>query len=73
MAPGKQSLASEPIPKSVERVLNAAKTREEYAERKRKGEAGDDHGPAHKKQKVDKETSRMPKIKPGESLQHFNK
>jgi hypothetical protein len=72
LAPGKQNLASEPIPKSIERVLNAAKTREEYAERKRKGQAGDD-GPAQKKQKVDKEVSRMPKIKPGESLQHFNK
>jgi len=72
LAPGKQSMSSEPIPKSIARVLNAARTHEDYASRKRKGDA-DDEGKQKKRKLNQDDPSRMHKIQPGESLQHFNK
>jgi len=65
-------MSSEPIPKSIARVLNAARTHEDYASRKRKGDA-EDEGQQKKRKLSQDDPSRMQKIQPGESLQHFNK
>ncbi|KAF5343789.1 hypothetical protein D9757_014115 [Collybiopsis confluens] len=65
LAPSKESLSHEALPKSVVRVLNAAQIREEWKTKKRTLE--------------DKEESRAKKrkisssIQPRESLQHYNK
>ena len=86
-APGSQSknvLSNEAIPKSVARVLNAAKTQEEWR-KKRKGEDDGTQGKPKKKARTDKDgaesTARTKgtnashglKILPGESLAHFNR
>ena len=42
--PSKQAISSESIPKSVARVLNAAHIRQEWREKKRKHESGEDTG-----------------------------
>ncbi|KAF8648985.1 hypothetical protein AX16_006099 [Volvariella volvacea WC 439] len=85
LAPGKQSITTEAIPKSAARVLNAAKIRAEYAAKKRKREEEEPTNDSAKKQKRDdgKEKSgkgvegkstkdgQGMKIQPGESMQHF--
>lgn len=76
LAPAKQSLSSESIPKSVTRILNAAQIRQDF--KKRKLEDNGDEKKAGKRRKVDGGGSAQPKelkvqIKPGESLQHFNR
>ncbi|KAF8887446.1 hypothetical protein CPB84DRAFT_1684674 [Gymnopilus junonius] len=78
LAPSKESLKNEPIPKSAARVLNSLAIREEWKLKKRKHEDGDE-GRQGKRQKMtadgtkkaDKKTSLT--IRPGESMQHFNK
>lgn len=81
MAPSKNSLSNEPIPKSLARVLNAAKTREDWRN-KRKLEEDGDQKPRKKKRKVEDGAQGKRKgaqsatklaIKPGESMQHFNR
>ncbi|KAG6896595.1 hypothetical protein C0992_007253 [Termitomyces sp. T32_za158] len=85
LAPQKEYLNNEPIPKAVARVLNAATIREQYRLRKRNFE--DDNGQTQvgKRRKVDDDTSDLRSrrkearaaskltIKPGESIQHFNR
>ncbi|KAI3618205.1 hypothetical protein WG66_005614 [Moniliophthora roreri] len=77
MAPGKNSLRNEAIPKSAARVLNALKIREDFKAKKRQlGDTND--GRDGKRQKVDdrkkkEEKDKFPGILPGESLQHYNK
>lgn len=79
-------MSNEPIPKSLARVLNAAHIREEWKIKKRKLEEGGDQASSHKRRKVDeggkgnvkgkrkeRETTSKLKIKPGESIQHFNR
>ncbi|KAG6914595.1 hypothetical protein DXG01_016429 [Tephrocybe rancida] len=85
LAPQKDSLNNEPIPKGLARVLNAATIREQYRLKKRKLEEEGDHKPGDKRRKVDgdakdskskrKEVNATTKlvIKPGESIQHFNR
>ncbi|KAG6845938.1 hypothetical protein H0H93_015961, partial [Arthromyces matolae] len=83
LAPQKQSLNNEPIPKAVARVLNAEKIREQFRLKKRAHEedgdpkgnkrrkVGDDTNNARSKKEA-KATSKLA-IKPGESIQHFNR
>ncbi|KAG5640902.1 hypothetical protein DXG03_006687 [Asterophora parasitica] len=81
LAPSKDSLSNEPIPKALSRVLNAAKVREEWRDKKRKLEDGGgiqgekrrrlDDG-AKGKRKEAQVTAKLT-IKPGESIQHFNR
>ncbi|KAL0960488.1 hypothetical protein HGRIS_005529 [Hohenbuehelia grisea] len=87
MAPGSSSISDEAIPKSIARVLNAAKVREEWKASKRKHAGdGEDHPTSTKKARRDaagktqsdkkgkgKEKETELKILPGESIQHFNK
>lgn len=79
LAPGQQSLASEAIPKSLSRVLNAAQIRGDWKEHKRKLENGEPDERGSKRRKTtDGEVGTGKKskalgIQPGESLQHFNK
>ncbi|KAF8875301.1 hypothetical protein BD779DRAFT_214913 [Infundibulicybe gibba] len=89
LAPGKQALSTEAIPKSVSRVLDAARIRGAWSDKKRKlmedGEPqrndkrrklGDEHGRARegaKKGRTKVGTSSEIRIKPGESIQHFNR
>lgn len=78
--PEKRSLSKEEVPKSVSRVLNAAKIQQDWrAKQNRSSEdTGFEDGPARKKQKKSskvkdgKNTSDL-QIKPGESLAHFNR
>jgi hypothetical protein len=88
LAPAGHSLASESIPKSAARILNAAKVRAEFKEKKRQleleaeGEADDQNGRAKKRRKGTENESDLGavagkkmtlKLQPGESIQHFNK
>lgn len=78
----KQAISSEPIPKTLSRVLNAAHVRQEWREKKRKLASGEDivgEGPGkNKKRRIDMDTKDKKKvqgsgIQPGESLAHFNR
>ncbi|KIP05925.1 hypothetical protein PHLGIDRAFT_517102 [Phlebiopsis gigantea 11061_1 CR5-6] len=82
LAPAKNALSDEAIPKSVARVLNAARVQEEW--KKRKGAEDDGSGgKPRKRQKTDedkrsgqakgKAVKHNLKILPGESLTHFNR
>jgi len=86
LAPGKDSLRNEAIPKSAARVLNAQAVRDAWNMKKRKHEDGSGDGPGGKRRKTteriarsgNKEKSRNLKamsltIQPGESIQHFNR
>lgn len=69
-APGKESIANEPIPKSAARILNAVKIQGEFKASKRKrGEEAEKKGAAKRKKLEEKRL----KIMPGESIQHFNR
>jgi len=72
----KGDISNEAIPKSLARVLNAAKIRDDYKERKRMIDE-DTQGNAGKKRKIDgkdeKAKNGVSGILPGESLQHYNK
>ena len=83
MAPAINRVDLEDIPKSVTRVLDAARIRSEWNARKRKLECangeegnGEENGARALKKKVRKSTRQGepgPSIKHGESLAHFNK
>ncbi|KAG7444068.1 uncharacterized protein BT62DRAFT_981740 [Guyanagaster necrorhizus] len=79
LAPGKQALESEAIPKSVARVLDAVHIREQWKSRKRMPEDDLDAIKPGKRRKTEKgdrgelKTAKISGILPGESLQHFNK
>ncbi|KAG6853469.1 hypothetical protein C0991_004143 [Blastosporella zonata] len=85
LAPKKDSLSNEPIPKALSRVLNAATIREEYRQKKRKLEDDGNQKQDDKRRKVDGDTKDSKSkrkeaqvttklvIKPGESIQHFNR
>ena len=70
IAPSKDSIANEGIPKSAARVLNALKIREDF-KRKRKAQEEAQEGKA-KRRKMGPGSEQL-KILPGESIQHFNK
>ncbi|KAJ3729501.1 hypothetical protein C8R42DRAFT_569466 [Lentinula raphanica] len=73
LAPSKQSLSEEAIPKSLSRVLNAAQVRQEWRKRRiEDGEPGETVD-ARKKRRLNGKNHNIPSIVPGESLQHFNK
>ncbi|KAF4569883.1 hypothetical protein EYR40_008864 [Pleurotus pulmonarius] len=74
LAPAKQSLANEAIPKSLTRVLNASQIREDWHAKKRKNTEDDGRG-AVKRKKMEKGAKGKAElnIQPGESIQHFNK
>ncbi|KAF8073374.1 hypothetical protein FPV67DRAFT_1409842 [Lyophyllum atratum] len=85
LAPSKDSLSNEHIPKGLARALNAEKVRAEWKIKKRKLEEGGEHTEGNKRRKVDEDgksskgkrretqvTSKL-MIKPGESIQHFNR
>lgn len=62
----KQAVSSEGIPKSVARVLHAAQVRQEWREKKRKFESGEDtgeHGGKGKRRRVDGNTNTKDKVK----------
>lgn len=69
LAPGKDLLQNEAIPKSAARVFNSQAVRDEYKMKKRKLEEDDER--KAKKQKSEKSVAL--KIQPGESMQHFNR
>ncbi|KAH6907657.1 hypothetical protein BKA70DRAFT_1489793 [Coprinopsis sp. MPI-PUGE-AT-0042] len=70
-APGKESIANEPLPKSAHRILNAVKIQQEFKANKRKRQDEDERkGAAAKRKKLEKTSL---KIMPGESMQHFNR
>ncbi|KAL4080863.1 hypothetical protein J3A83DRAFT_4056239, partial [Scleroderma citrinum] len=72
----KLTLAEEPIPKSVSRVLDSARIRREYRENKRKHDDGDNGSPRGKRlrQNVSNDGDKGAlQIKPGETIAHFNK
>ncbi|KAE9394465.1 hypothetical protein BT96DRAFT_958789 [Gymnopus androsaceus JB14] len=73
LAPSKQSLSNEPIPKSLSRVLNASKIRESYKKRKMEDGETEGKGGAKKRKLSGKESGKASGILPGESLQHYNK
>ncbi|KAI0676126.1 hypothetical protein C8Q78DRAFT_1075058 [Trametes maxima] len=82
LVPGaRKSIENEEIPKSVARVLNAAKVQQEWAEKKRKAQVDDGAGPSRKKRRRDDADgeggggSGKPqlRIQPGESMAHFNR
>ncbi|KAJ7107775.1 hypothetical protein C8R44DRAFT_714472 [Mycena epipterygia] len=76
LAPGRggDALSSEPLPKSFVRAMNAGQVRADFrAKRKLRGEGyedGDDDKPKTKKRKLEGAEA---KIRPGETLAHFNK
>ena len=70
MAPAKDSLKDEAIPKSAARVLNAQRIRDDFR-RKRKLEDGEGRDDKRRKQEKAGKISLL--IQPAESLQHFNK
>ncbi|KAG6889892.1 hypothetical protein C0995_013868 [Termitomyces sp. Mi166 len=85
LAPQKEFLSNELIPKAVARVLNAATIREQYKLKKRKLEddneqkqgskcrrLDDDTNDSKSRRKEVRATSKLT-IKPGESIQHFNR
>ncbi|KAF8184212.1 hypothetical protein BJ912DRAFT_853258, partial [Pholiota molesta] len=75
LAPAKDSLQNEAIPKSAARVFNAQAIRDDFKTKKRKNE-DDDGERAGKKQKTDKgkgDKKVSLTIQPGESIQHFNR
>ncbi|KAG2128692.1 hypothetical protein DEU56DRAFT_504192 [Suillus clintonianus] len=66
------------VPKSVSRILNAEKIRHEFREKKRKiDEPNGDGSPQPKRRRptsdVNSRKEEMLKIKPGETIAHFNK
>ncbi|KAG6336859.1 hypothetical protein ID866_2217 [Astraeus odoratus] len=70
-----RSLAQEPIPKSVSRVLDSARIRREYREKKRKPDDCKDN-PREKRRRrgsMDEGCEGALEIKPGETIEHFNK
>ncbi|KAI0053758.1 hypothetical protein FA95DRAFT_1552262 [Auriscalpium vulgare] len=69
------SISLEGIPKSLARVLDAAKIRTEYKDKKRKIASGEDDGNTNKRRKKVHEDGKAKDIaiKPGESLRHFNR
>ncbi|KAH7927640.1 hypothetical protein BV22DRAFT_1006533 [Leucogyrophana mollusca] len=76
--PPTQSSADDIVPKSVARILNAGKIRQEYREKKRKHDGDDKNvGSQQKKRRTgdaDTLTEELPlKIQPGETIAHFNK
>ncbi|KAJ6516630.1 hypothetical protein C8R47DRAFT_1032119 [Mycena vitilis] len=70
---GGDALSSEPLPKSFMRAINATQVRADFhAKRKLQGEDGEDGGQKKaKRRKV--EGGVDAKIRPGETLAHFNK
>ncbi|OBZ67914.1 hypothetical protein A0H81_12146 [Grifola frondosa] len=79
LPPGqKNALIDEAIPKSVARVLNAAKIQQEWAEKKRKASDHTDDGdqqavPSRKRRKKSEEGKKELRIQPGETMAHFNR
>lgn len=70
LAPGKESISNEAIPKSAARILNALKIREDYKKKRKLEQEDSGAGTGDKRRKVD---DLQLKIKPGESIQHFYK
>ncbi|KAJ3486734.1 hypothetical protein NLI96_g4030 [Meripilus lineatus] len=82
LAPAKDALSNEDIPKSAARVIFASKVQKEFRESKKRrnddAQVGNNPGQREKKKrKVDGEgdgdTSSAMRILPGESLAHFNR
>ncbi|KAJ4482583.1 hypothetical protein J3R30DRAFT_3369549 [Lentinula aciculospora] len=74
LAPSHSSLSQEAVPKSLIRVLNAAKVREEWRKRKTEDRESEESISTKKKQKLNgKDQRKISNILPGESLQHYNK
>ncbi|KAH9480099.1 hypothetical protein JR316_0006696 [Psilocybe cubensis] len=72
LAPGKESLRDEDIPKSALRVFNAQAIRDEYKSKKRKAEDSEERGGKKQKLSTGKQKTSL-RIQPGESMQHFNR
>lgn len=69
LAPRKESVANEALPKSAARVLNAMEIRKDYKiKRKLEQDGGSGEKNGDKRRKIDEFEL---KIKPGESIQHF--
>lgn len=71
----KDSVADEPIPKSVSRVLDSARITREFREKKRKLDDGDDgvRGKRRRQNDSHEGAEATLQIKPGETIAHFNK
>jgi hypothetical protein len=66
LAPSKESINHETIPKSATRVLNALQIRDTYKKKRKLEEEGSDN-------KIEKRRKTELRIKPGEPIQHFYK
>jgi len=78
LAPGKELLKNEAIPKSAARVLNAQKIRDDYRKKRKPEDSGrDEPSSKRRKQEIAAHARKAGKvslvIQPGESLQHFNR
>ena len=84
LAPVKDSLSHEAIPKGAARILNAEKVQQDWKDRKRKRAEASEDGPRESKRQRahgDEQGGRggggrhsdTIKIQPGESLAHFNR
>ncbi|TFK68818.1 hypothetical protein BDN72DRAFT_820701 [Pluteus cervinus] len=77
LAPSKQALTTEAIPKSAARVINALQIRSAFSEKKRQRDL-EEEGSGSKRRKLSQPKAKSKQgtglqIQPGESIQHFNK
>ncbi|KAF9448784.1 hypothetical protein P691DRAFT_668733 [Macrolepiota fuliginosa MF-IS2] len=68
LAPGKESISNEAMPKSAARILNAFQVREDYKKKRKLEQDGSDTKTRDKRRKTN---DQQLKIKSGESIQHF--
>lgn len=78
LAPPKDKLSNEPVPKSVARVLNAAHVQAEWKEKNKKRKLEEDSSGSFKKRRTKDGSDaggaqKMLRIQHGESLAHFNR
>jgi hypothetical protein len=69
----KDALSSEPLPKSFARAINAAQVRADFRAKRKLGEGEGEDGPKKAKRRKVESGVGEAKIRPGETLAHFNK
>ncbi|KAJ7908403.1 hypothetical protein B0H13DRAFT_2497361 [Mycena leptocephala] len=69
----KDALSSEPLPKSFARAINAAQVRADFRAKRKLGEGEGEDGPKKAKRRKVEGSVGEAKIRPGETLAHFNK
>ncbi|KAJ7923096.1 hypothetical protein B0H13DRAFT_1707238 [Mycena leptocephala] len=69
----KDALSSEPLPKSFARAINAAQVRADFRAKRKLGKGEGEDGPKKAKRRKVEGSVGEAKIRPGETLAHFNK